>query len=172
MDSFTPQEAKLILTPYPKADIDSQSIIRNRHYGMILNNDLILALYSDDTYKYISESVRKAVKDKIDRDIIPSRDVVFHLLDSLRRSYQPHGETYGGIPSYNPESAFDQLRNRTVEMIYRAILNEYIGENKLQEYSIWSTMYGDQNRFGLRQHAPIKVQHKRPMLGLKLNFRY
>ena len=53
-------------------------------------------------------------------------------------------------------------------MIY---LNEYEIEENNKKLTIWSTLYGDFNREGLRAHPPIKIRNRRiDQMSINMNY--
>lgn len=100
------------------------------------------------------------------------------IANVLSQCYESNVPTIGDIHSRfiitNGQQSQNEVRNiidRTVNIITTQIRNEYEIAQNNNKLSIWSTLYGDFNKEGLRAHAPLKVRKKRPQ-QMMFNMRY
>jgi hypothetical protein len=79
----------------------------------------------------------------------------------------PTGDIYTrySIPT-NDKGYVQDLIDQTIKVIVSNVKTTLLTEQHNSKLSIWSSLYGTFNPYGLRQHAPIKVLDKRPRTGL------
>ena len=76
------------------------------------------------------------------------------------------------MPSGNSSESYVQnMIDQVIEVITSDVSNNLEMEENNRKLSIWTTVYGDFNQSGLRQHAPIKIRKKRPQ-PLMFNMNY
>ena len=63
------------------------------------------------------------------------------------------------------------VNNETITTIVSKLKADYGIENHRNNLSIWSTLYGEHNKEGLRAHAPIKTREKHPQY-MAFNMKY
>ena len=109
------------------------------------------------------------------RPIVFPKQSIVNVLDGV---YQSHTPRVGDIYSRDIQAETTQ-RNDVVEMINRAIKiitsqvrNEYEIAEQNSKLSVWTTVYGDFNEHGLRQHAPITQINNRGPSRHQISMRY
>lgn len=65
----------------------------------------------------------------------------------------------------------DIVNDETITTIVNKLKADYGIENHRNNLSIWSTLYGEHNKEGLRAHAPIKKREKHPQY-MAFNMKY
>jgi hypothetical protein len=87
-------------------------------------------------------------------------------MNDIYESYRPPtGDIFSRyiVPSgTSSESYVQNMIDQVIEVITSDVRNNLGMEECNKKLSIWTTVYGDFNSSGLRQHAPIKVRNKRP----------
>ena len=56
----------------------------------------------------------------------------------------------------------DYIVDQVISLLVRNIRNDLEMQANNSKLTIWTTLLGDFNEHGLRQHAPIKIRNKRP----------
>jgi hypothetical protein len=97
------------------------------------------------------------------RPIIVSMDTITHVISQVVATFRPEtGDIYNRDMNQYQRNDIRDIVDRSIEIITTHIRNEYeIIENN-KKLSIWSTLYGDFNKEGLRGHSTIKLRNKRP----------
>jgi hypothetical protein len=138
-----------------------------KHVGYSQNNPCIKKYFSADTVKIISHKVSELLEgvDPENRKIIvPDRNIC-SVMDSIFASYRPPTgdiQTRYNIPTDETESYVQSMISQTIEVITSDVRVNMGMDNTNSKLSIYSTVLGDFNTQGLRQHAPIKVRNKKP----------
>lgn len=99
------------------------------------------------------------------RRIIPATNVVEGVLYGVYRSHRPQtGDIYGKylVTSDNERNDFSYIIDKAISVIVRAIRDEVETIQNNEKLSIWTTVLGDFNEHGLRQHSPLKIRERRP----------
>jgi hypothetical protein len=109
------------------------------------------------------------------RPIIVPLETIGSVLSEVFRSNRPQvGSIYSRYIQMEPESNRNDIRDiidRTINIIVSQVKNELLMTQNNQRLTIWSTLYGDFNKEGLRQHGPIKIRKKHPQL-MMFNMNY
>lgn len=122
-------------------------------------------LFSDYTIKIIKDRLYEKLKclRSDGRPIVVTDRVITHVMSQLYDKFNPQlGDIYAllNIPASEPRDDMKLLINMTVETIFTNISNETQMEENNKRLTVWTTVLGDFNEHGLRQHAPIKVNEK------------
>lgn len=139
-----------------------------KHVGYTENNACIRKYYDISTVRTISHKVTELLQgvDPQNRPIIVPDSTICSVMNEIYTSYRPPtGDIYSRyiIPSgTNSESYVQNMIDQVIEVITSDVRNSLGMEECNRKLSIWTTVYGDFNSEGLRQHAPIKVRNKRP----------
>lgn len=148
-----------------------------RHVGYRGTSECIDRYYSRETVRMISRKVTELTRgvDIQNRPIVVPEERIRNVMDDIYISYRPPvGDIHTRyiIPSgTGSESYVQSMIDQVIEVITSDIRNNLEMEQYNSTLSKWTTMYGDFNEHGLRQHAPIKVRHKRPS-PLQFNMNY
>jgi len=132
---------------------------------------------SDETVHIISCKLTELLAgvDPNNRPIKVSNRVIYHMMGQIYNSFRPAtGDIYGryNVPNgMGPVSYVQSMIDQTIEVIFSTIRSEKAMEECNSKLSVWTTILGDFNEHGLRQHAPIKIQEKRPQ-PMQFNMNY
>jgi hypothetical protein len=143
---------------------------RIRHVGYYKQEtDAIKQYYSQENIDYLSTKISdllEGVDPKSRRIIIPD-NVICNVMSQVEEMYTPHiGDIFTryNIPTQDlsSNSTISNYNSRVIEIIVSDVRTSTAIEENNKKLTIWSSLYGDFNKQGLRQHAPIKLQQKRP----------
>lgn len=101
--------------------------------------------------------------DESGRPIIVPDNTICSVMSQIYENFRPSTmDIYGryNIPSDEPENYAQSMIDQTIEVIYNDVVVNMGMDEYNSKLSIWDTVYGDFNRQGLRQHAPIKIREK------------
>jgi hypothetical protein len=128
-------------------------------------------LWNDETLKLIQSKITDLLQgvDKNGRPIIVPTKTIASVMTNVSQSSRPNiGSIYSTYIQESKPTRNDSrdIISRTIETIVSQIRNEYETIENNQKLSIWSTLYGDFNKEGLRQHPEIKLNNRKyqPML--------
>ena len=99
------------------------------------------------------------------RRILPSTQVVEGVLYGVFRGHRPQtGDIFGKyvVTADSERNDFAYIIDKAISVIVRAIRDEVETIQNNEKLSIWTTVLGDFNEHGLRQHAPLKLRERRP----------
>lgn len=130
-------------------------------------NSFLSRLFSKQTIKTIQDKTSEYLVgvDAEGRKIIPSERVVESALYGVFENYRPvTGDIYGKytVNNENKRDDYSSIVDQTISLLVRGIRNDLEMQQYNSKLTIWTTLLGDFNEHGLRQHAPIKVRNKRP----------
>lgn len=128
------------------------------------NSRFAQEFFSKQTVNYISRRVTENLHGLEKLPIKVTDDVIAHVMSQVYTNRRPKiGDIHSRlhVPDHTPVNELQQLIERTIEIISNNIRNEYEIIANNEKLTIWTTVYGDFNEHGLRQHAPIKIRHKR-----------
>lgn len=137
------------------------------HVGYEEINPCIRKLFSKNSVKTISRKITELLMglDNQNRPIIVPDKMICTVLSDIYRSYRPQTgdiHTRYVVPQGQPENYVQSIINQTIEIITNDVKNNFGMELENSKLTRWSTVYGDFNPQGLRQHPPIKLRNKRP----------
>jgi len=139
-----------------------------RHPGWEESNVCIKKYFSPETVRLISSKVTELTMgvDPNNRPIVVPYETICSVMNDIYTSYRPPtGDIYSRyiVPSgMGAESYVQSMIDQVIEIIVSDIRNNLGMEECNRKLSIWTTVLGDFNDNGLRQHPPIKVRNKRP----------
>jgi hypothetical protein len=140
-----------------------------RHPGWQWSTNASLNDYfSKKTVDIISRKITELTMgvDPKNRPIIVSTPNICGVMSTVYQNYRPPtGDIYGryNVPSGTGQQSFNQnMIDQVIEIITNDVKNNLEMEENNRKLTIWTTVYGDFNEHGLRQHPPIKVLNKRP----------
>lgn len=136
-----------------------------RFAGWKEDNICIRKYFSPQTVKNISYKITQLLQgvDKQNRPIIVPNDTIQSVMNEIYISYRPPtGDIYGryNVPTGQPENYVQSMIDQVIEVI-TADVRANLGMQECNEtLSIWTTVMGDFNEHGLRQHPQIKIREK------------
>jgi hypothetical protein len=122
--------------------------------------------FSREVIDLISRKVTELTKgiDPQNRNIIVPDDRIASVMSDIYTSYRPQtGDIYSryNIPLNDPRNNIQEMIDQTIEVITSDIKNNLEMEEYNRTLTVWTTLYGDFNKHGLRQFPPIKVLKRR-----------
>ena len=132
------------------------------------DNPCIKQYFSKETVNTISKKITELLMgvDPLNRPIIVNDKNICNVMSSVYSSFRPQtGDIYTRyiIPSgQGPQNYVTDMIDQVIEIIVSDIKISLEMEQYNKTLTKWTTVLGDFNKHGLRQHAPIKVQNKRP----------
>ena len=148
-----------------------------KHVGYSENNPCIRKYFHTDTVELISHKITELLQgvDKENRPILVPDKTICSIMSEIFDSYRPPtGDIYGryNVPSGDStESYVQNMIDQVIEIIVSDVKNNLGIEECNSKLSIWTTVYGDFNEHGLRQHPPLRIQHRRPT-PMQFNMNY
>lgn len=139
-----------------------------RHVGWEESNDCIKKYFSKATVDIISKKITELTMgvDPQNRPIVVPNPNICGIMSEVYESFRPPtGDIYGryNVPSgMGPQSYVQNMIDQTIEIITGNIRYSLGMEENNRKLTIWTTVLGDFNEHGLRQHGPIKTLNKRP----------
>ena len=130
-------------------------------------NTFLMKLFSKQTVKIIQKKTSEYLMgvDEQGRKIVPSERIIESALLGVYDNYRPNtGDIYGKYTVVNDNSRDDYtyIVDQVISLLVRNIRNDLEMQHNNSKLTIWTTLMGDFNEHGLRQHPPIKVRNKRP----------
>jgi hypothetical protein len=144
--------------------------------GCANGTDGLNEYYSPTTVKTISYKLTELLMgvDKDNRPIIVPDQTIINVMNEVENSFKPEtGDIYTRytIPSRQTTDMVQDMISQTIEIIYKDISNNLGMIENNNSLSIWTTVYGDFNAHGLRQHSQIKVRENRPQrMAFNMNY--
>jgi len=135
------------------------------HVGYQNSNAAISAFFSDSTAKFIQAKVTELLRVFYPPGIIVPCERIVEVMNDIYRAFRPStGDpmTRYSIPSLENPNYVDALINQVIQVITSDVKNNLLTEQRNSKLTVWSTLLGDFNEYGLRQHSPIKIREKRP----------
>jgi len=139
-----------------------------KHIGYKEEDSSIKNYFSYKTIKLISYKVTELLQgvDHKGRSIIVPDKTIISVMNEIYSSYRPPtGDIFSRhtIPSETTaESYVQNMIDQVIEVITSDVRNNLEMEENNRKLSVWTTVYGDFNQAGLRQHETIKIREKRP----------
>ena len=123
--------------------------------------------YSKNTIKKISCKITELLQgvDKYNRPIIVPDKTICSVMSDVEDANRPQtGDIFSryNIPSQGNTGSVNYLIDKVINIITTDVKNNLGIEQNNEKLSIWTTVLGDFNKHGLRQHPPIKLREKRP----------
>ncbi len=148
-----------------------------KHVGYSESNGCIQEYYSDATRQIISRKVTELLQgvDPQNRPIIVPDKTICSVMNDIYDSFRPAtGDIYSRyiVPNgMSTQSYVQSMVNQVIEVIVSNVKNTLEMEANNEKLTVWTTLYGDFNKDGLRQHPPIKTRNKRPA-AMQFNMNY
>lgn len=148
-----------------------------RFVGWNQNNECIRVYFSVNTVETISHKVTELLQgvDPNNRPIIVPSKTICHVMSAVYDSFRPEtGDIYAryNIPmGKGPQNYVQNMIDQVIEIIVSDVKNNLGMEAYNKTLTKWTTLLGDFNKHGLRQHAPIKVLNKHPA-AMQFNMNY
>ena len=130
-------------------------------------NPLIQKLFTKTTLRVIQGKVSEYLTgvEPNGKKIIPTERVVVAALYGVFKQHHPHtGDIYGKytVVDQTQRDDYAYIVDKTISLLVQGIRDDIGMAEQNQKLTIWTTVLGDFNEHGLRQHPPIKVCNKRP----------
>jgi hypothetical protein len=131
-------------------------------------NPLTQKLFTKTTVHVIQQKVADYLTgvDSNGRRIVPSERVVVNALFGIFREHAPRtGDIYGKflVVDDSKRDDYAYIVDKTISLLVQGIRDDLGMAEQNQKLTIWTTVLGDFNEHGLRQHPPIKINNgKRP----------
>ena len=124
-------------------------------------------MYSKENLDRISCKITELLQgvDKNDRPIVVPHKTICSVMSAVYENFRPEtGDIYG---RYNiPKTGGGNYAQRMIDEVINIITTDVkvnLGMDECNsKLSIWTTVLGDFNEHGLRQHPKIKLREKRP----------
>lgn len=160
-------------------EIDSMSNNYNntKFVGYSDHNDFLKPFFSDATVRTISRKITELTlgADPHNRAIIVPDDIILNVMNNIYENYrQPTGDIYSRYIIQNGSTTqgyIQDMIDQVIEVCVSDIRTRYEIQENNSKLSVWTTVLGDFNEHGLRQHPPIKVRNKRPT-PMQFNMNY
>lgn len=138
-----------------------------QHVGYSPDNECLKSYFSPQTVEFISKKITQLLQgvDCKNRRIIVPKNTICSIMSSVYENYRPQtGDIFTRyiIPNNQPENFISNMIDQVIEIITTQVRNEWGMRENNAKLTIWTTVYGDFNEHGLRQHPPIKILEKRP----------
>lgn len=120
---------------------------------------------------YLAEALRPYEKEK--RKVIVSKEIIITVMQKIISDRIPtvgNIYTHTVMPTLSNTDTMDVV-NRTIQVIYTNLKNEMEMEMTNSKLSVWSTLYGEFNKEGLRSHPPVKIRKNKPQ-SMLFNMNY
>lgn len=134
-------------------------------------------LFSKENVESLSKAITKALEgtDPEGKQIIVAREQIVGVLSNMyKNSSRPNiGDIHSRfiIPQNEPRNDMRALNNQTINVIVRSIKDEIETAENNKRLSVWTSVYGDFNKEGLRAHPPIKIRRRHPQY-MAFNMKY
>ena len=131
-------------------------------------NPLVQKLFTKTTVRMIQQKTSDYLTgvDPNGRKIIPSERVIISALYGVFKDYTPRtGDIYGKFLVVDPSKRDDYsyIVDQTISLLVQGIRDDLGMAEQNEKLTIWTTVLGDFNEHGLRQHPPLKINNgKRP----------
>lgn len=154
-----------------KTTTESADITDNSYYkyiGYKQNNYCIQKYFSKENVNMISKKITNLLKGvgQNNRPIIIPDKTIYSVMSEIYNSYRPPtGDIYSRYivsSGTTSESYVENMVDQVIEVIVTDVRNNIEIEENNKKLTIWTTLYGDFNDNGLRQHSFIKINNKRP----------
>lgn len=135
------------------------------HVGYQNTNAAVAGYFSLETAKFISSKVTELLRPTYPQGVLVPCERIVEVMNDIYRAYRPStGDIFTryNIPSEENPNMVDELINQVVQVIVNDIKNNLLTEQRNSKLDNWVVMYGDFNKWGLRQHAPITTRDRRP----------
>lgn len=139
-----------------------------KHVGYSEDNECIRKYFDPETVCTISKKITELLQgvDPQNRPIIVPNSTIHSIMSEIKDNFRPPtGDIYGRyhVPTgINSESYVQNMIDQVIEIIVSDVKNNLGMEQTNSKLTAWTSVYGDFNSHGLRQHPPIKIRHKRP----------
>jgi hypothetical protein len=119
-------------------------------------------LFSKQNINKVSSKITQLLQgiDSKNRKIIIPDKTIGSIMSTVYNNFNPvRSDMYS---TYQTNSDLTQVNDQVINIITSDIKNNIGMEECNSKLSIWTTVLGDFNQHGLRQHSSIKIREKRP----------
>jgi len=137
-----------------------------RYSGYQDINPCIQELFDQKTITKISRKVTQLLLGVHPENlpIIVPDHIIGSVVSNIYTNFKPStGDIYAmyNIPGKDNQSIVGSVVDQAIETIVSDVRNNMETAQNNAKLTIWTTVYGDFNEHGLRQHPPIKIQNRR-----------
>jgi hypothetical protein len=130
-------------------------------------NPLVQRLFTKTTVNVIQQKTAEYLTgvEPNGKKIIPTERVVVAALYGIFKNFHPTtGDMYGKytVVDQTQRDDYSYIIDQTISLLVQGIRDDIGMAEQNQKLTIWTTVFGDFNEHGLRQHPPIKINQKRP----------
>lgn len=160
------QYAELLTTP--EEGTCDWGFLRHPGYNYSTDNPEFKRYFSKQTIQTISKKITELTLgvDPLNRPIVVPNSTICGLMSEIYDGYAPPvGDIHSRyiIPSgQGPDDYVQSMIDQVINVAVNQITTDLETEQNNSSLSIWTTLLGDFNEHGLRQHAPIKTRNRRP----------
>ena len=140
-----------------------------KHFGYTNTKVAIAGYFSLSTAKFISSKITELLKPFYPPGIIVPCERVSQVMNDVYEAYRPStGDIFTRyvIPSDESTNSINEMINQVIQIIVTNIKDNLLTDQRNANLDNWSILYGTFNKYGLRQHAPIKLRERRPPTNL------
>lgn len=156
--------------PYATTNITGNICDNNllRFVGYEQTGSALNKLYAPETINMVSKKITELLMgvDPQNRPILVPDENICNIISNCYDSYRPQtGDIhtrYIIMKGQGDVSDVQNILNQTIEIITSQVRTTLGMEQNNEKLTVWTTVLGDFNEHGLRQHAPIKILNKRP----------
>lgn len=131
-------------------------------------NPLTQKLFTKTTIGVIQQKTADYLTgvDPSGKRIVPSERIVISALYGIFKEHAPRtGDMYGKflVVDDSKRNDYAYIVDKTISLLVQGIRDDLGMAEQNQKLTIWTTVLGDFNEHGLRQHPPLKINNgKRP----------
>jgi hypothetical protein len=123
--------------------------------------------FSKSNVKKISSKITELLMgvDKNNRPIIVPDKTIYSVMSQVNDNFRPEtGDIYAryNIPTKGSGNMVQKMIDIVINVITTDVKNNLQMDQCNEKLTIWTTVLGDFNEHGLRQHPPIKLRERRP----------
>ena len=123
-------------------------------------------LYSDENLENVSQKLTVALRNvhPQGKRIVVTKAQIASVISNVYQNAQR--ANIGGIfsefviPAAKPRNDIEDINDKAIEAIYSLLSTQFEVEENNKKLTVWNTVLGDFNEYGLRSHAPIKIRKK------------
>ena len=146
-----------------------------KHVGFT-SSDCLDALFSPANIHMMSNKITELLMgvNKKNRPIIVPDKTICSVMSAVYENFRPEtGDIYAryNIPGDGVQSYVQRMIDETINIITADVKNNLGMEAHNKSLSIWTTVFGDFNKHGLRSHPIIKIRERKPM-SMMFNMHY
>jgi hypothetical protein len=146
-----------------------------KHVGF-KSHTCLQQFFSKNNIDKISRKITELLMgvDKNNRPIIVPDKTITSVMSAVYGNFRPEtGDIYSryNIQKSNGQNYVQRMIDEVINIITTDVKVNIGMEEYNKTLTVWTTVLGDFNEHGLRQHPPIKLREKRPMpMAFNMNY--